>query len=114
MPSGLIASAEGSPRGSVHQSAESTPSRGGQKGHPAYLSALSDADQINTVTVKKVPAKQKLSKMIKEIFCTHRTQEIDYVMQNRLIETRYYIDSREGKELPAWKSWKRYRANAVS
>lgn len=34
-------------------------------------------------------------------------------MQNRLIETRYYIDSREGKELPA-EIMKRYRVNAVS
>lgn len=55
---------------SINSRKKSTLSRGGQKGHPAHLSALSDADQINTVTVKKAPAGAEAVKMIKEIFCT--------------------------------------------
>ena len=86
---------------SINSRKKSTLSRGGQKGHPAHLSALSDADQINTVTVKKAPAGAEAVKNDKGNILYYRTQEIDYVMQNRLIETRYYIDSREGKELPA-------------
>ena len=98
---------------SINSRKKSTLSRGGQKGHPAHLSALSDADQINTVTVKKAPAGAEAVKNDKGNILYYRTQEIDYVMQNRLIETRYYIDSREGKELPA-EIMKRYRVNAVS
>lgn len=34
-------------------------------------------------------------------------------MQNRIIETRYYIDSREGKELST-EIMKKYRVNAAA
>ena len=78
-----------------------------------HLSTLSDADQINTVTVKTAPAGAEAVKNDKGNILYYRTQEIDFVMQNRIIETRYYIDSREGKELSA-EIMKKYRVNAVS
>ena len=98
---------------SINSRKKSTLSRGGQKGHPAHLSTLSDADQINTVTVKTAPAGAEAVKNDKGNILYYRTQEIDFVMQNRIIETRYYIDSREGKELSA-EIMKKYRVNAVS
>ena len=98
-------------RKSVNSRKKSTLSRGGQKGHRAHLSVLSDADQINTVTVKKAPAGAEAVKDDKGNILYYRTQEIDFVMQNRIVETRYYIDSREGKELPA-EIMKKYRVNA--
>ena len=100
-------------RRSINSRKKSTRSRGGQKGHQAHLSGFSVADQINTLTVKKAPSGAEAVKDDKGNILYYRTQEVDFVMQNKIIETRYYIDGNEGKELSA-EIMKRYRVNSVA
>lgn len=69
---------------------KSTLKRGGQKGHAAHRSTLSEKpDEIITLLVKRAPAgAAELTDKNGNTY--YATQEIDFMMKSRITETRYY------------------------
>ncbi len=100
-------------RKSINSRKKSSLPRGGQKGHQVHLSSLSNADVIEKVIVKKAPNGAEAVKDDKGNIVYYRTQEVDFVMEGRIVETQYYIDSENGTEMPD-EIMNRYKINPLS
>lgn len=91
---------------------KSTLKRGGQKGHRVHRSALSDkADEIIIRHVIQAP-KGAVKSVDRNGKSYYVTQEVDLILKNKIIETRYYI-SNDAEQLSE-SVMERYAINCVS
>lgn len=75
---------------------------GGQKGHVAHRSSLSNSKNCNVINryVKKAPQAAEAVFDENDNLLYYRTQEVDLNITTTITETRYFIDEIDGEELP--------------
>ena len=94
MPSSFDINSHSKPVHISNSRKKSTRSKGGQTGHKAHISKLSDnPDKIINITVAKAPYGALPVKSDEGNILYYRTQEVDLNITTEVTETRYYIAS---------------------